>query len=231
VANALKLKLSAPDQPISPQREQLALAISERDAAEAEWAALNQAASWNGPAEASVRLALEAVDTAKEAIDRAKQNAVSVMMASSLGTIAPLGQTVTEARHQLAVAEDQLVAATEARDSLQAQLKFAEDHRRYPQSRVREAALSVIMAEGGLDRIVADADRLQRALYSRSLELQWYHGHNLISAKAVQVGPFDSEFPPVAIVLGRNSSPVHTWHGLAAVQTGYVGNTLDRARW
>lgn len=218
-----KLKLKPPSPAAdaqSPERIALAEAIAAHAENEREYAALYAAAAWDGPACGAVRDAETEFEAAREAVERAKQDAVDTHVATSLGTAAPVAMTIKAARAAVVDAEDTLSAAKSARDALKLRLEEAEKYRHYPAERVTAAAQAVLATSPAIDAVVTDIARLQRELFDMAAQFHWLVRQKMISCERIKTGTYDSEMPLAEIVRSRLNSPPHTWHALAAEVAG-----------
>ena len=133
---------------LSPERRQLAEAISVWHETASTVSAIEHALDYDGAAWLAIREARRRVEEAEGALDAAKAGRVSVLEATAAGreaTAPPL--TMREARMALEEAKDEVEASELAKEAMTERLGHANMAHGLADHRVREAAHDVIRAE------------------------------------------------------------------------------------
>jgi hypothetical protein len=170
----------------------------------------------------------DAIEAAKAALDQAQRDAVDHLVRVASGTAAVAPTPIRAARSALTDAEDELSAATAARDALAVQLADVE---RYPDRggrRVRAAAEAVIQAEGAerANALAGRVQHLQAELIREGAALSWLAKVGVFPVGKVpghEYGrPTDAR---TAATLRRVEGLSRTWSNMAADEA------LGRAPW
>jgi hypothetical protein len=182
--------------PLSPERQSLAIAIAERNAAQAELDALNNAAGgWDNPARQAVRKAQAAVDAAPEAIAAARDAAANYLVAQASGIATPPPPTIAAAREAAQLAADELAAASAALETLQDRIKPAQDALGWKERAVEKAVEAVLRSSPEVTAVLAEVQRLQRELFKKGAQLVLLLSKNALDLQRVE-SPGRSDFSP-----------------------------------
>jgi len=181
---------ASPPSPPSPERAKLADAIAALRAAEANHAALVAADQWDtGYAWKAQNDAQEALDQARAALENAHQNATLALVDIAMGATPAPRVTARDARAAVAAAEDELAAASAARQIIRDRIKPASDTVLARQWGVEKAADAVVRAETSIDTLLADMDTLFRQIADKGRLLEWLTGQDRIPRNGPEADP------------------------------------------
>lgn len=141
----------------SPERDDLARAISRHQAVKDRLARVNAAAE-----EHRVWPAQEAVEQAEQSLAQARKLEPTRIVGQLLGDKTASGPSVEECETALTQANDALVRAMRMREALDEQQRIAEASVESAQRSVRFAVSRVVQAEGGANTVLAQYLELRR---------------------------------------------------------------------
>ena len=203
--------------PLSSERQSLAIAIAERNAAQAELDVLNRAAgSWESPASQAVRRAREALDVAPAAIEKAKEDAATYLVAQVSGNVTPAPITVADALEAASLARDELAAAESTLEALRSRIGPAEDALRWGEDKVRRAVEAVLKASPEVAAVLDEVERAVNSLWRHGAVLQaLWHASGLDTTK-IDKGATLENSRAIALYHRLLSLPA-AWQGLPPV--------------
>jgi hypothetical protein len=201
---------------LTPERQRLAEAIRERDEAKAALDTLTAAADdWGGTARQAVRKAEAALEAATAAIETAGTAAADYLLAGSAGL---LPATVGDARAAQQVANDNLLAAQSALQTLQSRVRPAEQALEWKETKVRDAVTAAIKASPEMKALLDEAEAAVNALWRHGAALEALWKLSAVDTTKVEVGSTVAFSRGQSLRNKLHDQPMR-WQGLPRVDT------------
>lgn len=163
--------------PRSPEREALAAAIERHAHAvrnlDATTRAIDDASTVTTAANQLAAVAAEAVETAK-------QNAVTHVTARMMGEVNEAPISVRDARELLQSADDDATTARDVEAGLRSSLKAREEEVYWAKRKLTDAIRAVVVSEPGIRSLIRKFKELQDDLEARRGDLRWLDSQFLI---------------------------------------------------
>lgn len=189
----------------SPERETLADAIKRHNVTRDRLARIKEAS------EKPIMLpAIDAVEQAEQSLADARKREPKQLVEQLLSDQTASGSTVEEAEWSLSAARASLAQAHRMREALDQQQGAAESELTWAQHSLRHAIASVVKAEGGATKLLAEFDDARREVARIHEVLSFLNTHNCLPPywDAVRyLGPTGAEAPWRAALAQLEADP------------------------